>query len=171
VRPGRELVLLRVDGPRVALAALGGREAAGLVRDDVDPGQRRARERAPRPAAERDHVLAAVRREPAVAVPEAEAVGRRLGLLLVRGDEGEGRGREAPGVMAVGAGGVAPGGAQRRELALDQDAGDAQDQREVLGGELVRAPDEDAAALVQEAALRGRLDGLEDGVLELARVG
>src|SRR4029077_2102902 len=67
VRPRRELVLVGIQRPGVARAGLGGEEAERRIRDYVDP-----RLRGSRALAENGDVFAAVVREAAQAVKEAE---------------------------------------------------------------------------------------------------
>src|SRR5262249_38386809 len=80
VRPGGEAVHLTITRPGVAQAGLCHQTPEAGVGQHIGPGRRWQGPTAAGGAVNGDHVLAAVRRESSMAVPEPESLGRRCGL-------------------------------------------------------------------------------------------
>ena len=145
VRPGGQAVHLAVARPRIAQAGLRHQAAEAGVGEHVGPrGRRQSRHRV-----DGDQVLAAVRREPAQAVPEQEALGRRgrPGGLGWYGRGGRGQGRREDGfrwpLELLG---------QRAASAAEDDPGRGFQEDRVVGRNLARGQDEHPTRLVEQRA-------------------
>ena len=161
VVPGRETVIVGVLAPRIGAAALADYGAEVGVGEHIDP----RRGRATLPGGE-DDVLAAVRREAAVAVPADEVGTRELGRLSGRAD---------------GLGAPRPGGEGRHldldlrvtqdligeaAVAVDDDQPrDGLQQHLVLLGDLVGAAEEDTTWPIEQVGLAEGRDDAEDLVV------